>query len=791
MIRKLSILLSLLVLSQLGAASAGDSWPGLRGPASDGRIEAPGTFDADGVGLDLAWRIPVGSAYSGIAVAEGKAITMFADGEGDWVAAFDVKTGERVWRHRLGDVSKGHDGSDDGPVSSPAIGGDWVHVLTPAGGLTTLRLGDGEVLWKKQIDQAFGAEPPHFGFGTSPLVDGDVLVLQAGGEDGKAIVALSTRTGETLWYHGDDSVNYQSPAMMTLAGRSQIVAASRKKITGLAVADGDVLWVHELGEDDQTRSTTPTFVGDDRFLVSIGGDAVVYRVSKSKKGFDVEELYRSKALGQSYAPPVYHDGHVYGFRGQILTCMDAATGQRVWRSRPPGGDGLILVDGHLVIWGSKGNVVVVAASPEGYTERARLQALDGSSLTWPAFADGRIYVRNLSEMAAVGVTAGEPTMRAAAVAKADHAFGRWVAEVEASDDRASMVDAFLGSQASIPMVEGEYVHFVFRAPDAEDVGIAGTMLDNETAEAMTRIEGTDLFYRTYRVEPGARWEYQFQVDFEAWKTDPANPRTVPPFEGEDRHSELVTPGYAVSEHVAEPEGERGRVEEFTLPSDALGYEKKIKVWLPDGYDESEATYPLLIVNDGDAWLDKGLMVNTLDNVVGKTVAPVVVAFVEPYRQWWLEAGGGATDQYVRMQVEELIPELEKRYRLSDGSEARAVMGNLFYGFSAAYAAIRHPEVFGKIGLQSVYTGMGHGDELVGLVQEGSGAKSLTIYLDWNRYDVRNIDRDWNMAEDSRILAEQLEQSGYRVKGGEVLDSGGWGGWRNRTDKLLAALYPAE
>jgi enterochelin esterase-like enzyme len=773
------------------AAVASDEWPNLRGPGFDGQIEAPGTFDAEGIGLDLAWKIPVGSAYSGIAVADGKAVTMFADGEGNWVAAYDVKTGDQAWRHRLGDASKGHDGSDDGPLSSPAIGGGRVHVLTPEGGLVALRLSDGKALWEKRIDKNFGAEPPHFGFGTSPLVDGDALVVQAGGKDGKSIVGFSARTGETVWSHGDDSVNYQSPAMMSLAGQRQIVAASGKKITGLSADDGEVLWVHELGEDDQTRSTTPTFIGDDRFLVSIGADAVAYRVSKSKKGFDVEELYRSNALGQTYAPPVHHDGHVYGFRGQILTCMNASNGERVWRSRPPGGDGLILVDGHLVIWGSKGNVVVAEASPEGYRERARIQALGGSSLTWPAFADGRVYVRNLSEMAAVEVTVGGAAARTDVEATADHAFGQWVAKVEASDDRAAMVDAFLGGQASIPVVEGEYVHFVYRAPEASDVGISGSMNEAEGAEPMARVEGTDLFYRTYRLEPGARWEYRFQVDFEEWKTDPSNSRTVPSIDTADQLSELVTPGYMLSEHLAEPKGVRGRVDEFTLSSEALGYDKKIKVWVPPGYDESDATYPLLIVNDGDAWLDKGLMVTTLDNVVGKTVAPMVVAFVEPYGQWWLEAGGSTTEQYVTMQIDELIPQLEQRYRLTDSAESRAVMGNLVYAFRTTYAAVKHPEIFGKVGVQSVYTGLGHGDDLVALIEERSGAKSLQVYLDWNRFDLRNIDRDYDIAEDSKALADLLSQSGYTMEGGEILDSGGWGGWRNRTDKLLIALFPMQ
>ena len=95
-----------------------------------------------------------------------------------------------------------------------------------------------------------------------------------------------------------------------------------------------MLWEHALGENVRANNANPTFVGESRFLISRSGGAGVYRVSSSSDGFTVEEVYVTDALGRSYAPPVYHDGHIYGFRGQVLTCVDAATGERIWRSRP-------------------------------------------------------------------------------------------------------------------------------------------------------------------------------------------------------------------------------------------------------------------------------------------------------------------------------------------------------------------------------------------------------------------------------------------------------------------------
>ena len=143
-----------------------------------------------------------------------------------------------------------------------------------------------------------------------------------------------------------------------------------------------------------------------------------------------------------------------------------------------------------------------------------------------------------------------------------------------------------------------------------------------------------------------------------------------------------------------------------------------------------------------------------------------------------------------MQVEELLPTLQERYRLADGSANRALMGNLFYALSSAYAVVKYPDVFGGAALQSVYLGLGFGDDLAAMLKDGKG-KSVRFYLDWNRYDERNIDRDWDFAGDSRTLAGLLEAGGYTVTGGEVNDSAGWGGWRNRADRMLTILFPRD
>jgi len=751
--RRIVMTLALLSLVPGLGLAGGTEWPYLRGPDFDGEVAGTELFARGETALALAWRVPLGSGYSGISVAGGRAVTLYSDGESDWAVAVDARSGNELWRYRIDAANKGHDGSDDGPLSTPIIQDDVVYGLGPNGQLFALRLADGEKVWARTLPGDFGSKIPHFGFGTTPLVSGNVLVVQTGGSDGRAISGIDKRTGKTLWSLGDAEVEYQSPAMLRLAGRDQVVAVSGQQVNGIEPATGKLLWEQALGEEDGVGGASPTPAGDNRFLIITGPGAAVYQVDGNDEKYTISEVYRTQALGNTYALPVLHEGHLYGFKGQFLTCVNAGTGELVWKSRPPGGRGLILVDGHLIIFAAKGNIVLARATPEGYVEEARLQAMDGSGYTWPSFAGDKVFVRNLTEMAAINLTAGpavslgkaEPAP--AAAIGSGTAFARFVGQVEAALDRQEMID-------------------------------------------LERIQGTNLYYRTYQLEPGTRWEYRFVVNYDDRVLDPRNPRSVPARWDDIGWSELVLPGREVPTHMDEPSGAgRGTIETATFKSEILGDEREVSVYLPPGYTDSDAAYPLLMVQGLD-YLEKGLMANTLDNLIGERVAPVVVAFVAPQRRWWLEAGGTGTEDYTRMLATELVPYLARKYRLLDSPEARALMGKEGFGLSAVYAALKYPDVFGNVAIQSVSLQLGAEDALMGLIA-GEPRESLRLYMDWNRYESHSTDSAYDLRQDSERLAGALKEKGYSYTGGEVIDAYGWGSWRARSDRILVAFFPLE
>ena len=225
----------------------------------------------------------------------------------------------------------------------------------------------------------------------------------------------------------------------------------------MAPADGELLWSHSLGDGSDASSGSAGVIDDARFFFYVSGRLAVCALTETEKGYAVEELYRTRELGNTYAKPVHHDGFLYGFKSSFLTCVDVETGRRVWKSRPPGGRGLVLVDDRLVVFGAEGRVAVVRATPEGYVEDSRAKALEHSGYAWPTFGGGSVYVRNSDEVTRLElVVRGEAATAAAEPSSAPGggAFAAFLAELENAPDRQAKRRGLSGRAGELPDPRG-------------------------------------------------------------------------------------------------------------------------------------------------------------------------------------------------------------------------------------------------------------------------------------------------------------------------------------------------
>ena len=486
-----------------------------------------------------------------------------------------------------------------------------------------------------------------------------------------------------------------------------------------------------------------------------------------------------------------YEGYLYGYSGNFLTCVDAATGEMVWKSRPPGVGNLVLIDGHLVILARTGDIVVAEATPEAYREVSRVQALDRGYFTRPSFAGGRVYVRNLADIAAIGVTEASPAPspsneRAGADWDLRGNFGDFVEKLAAAENKSEMVESFLAEHPTLPILEGNLVHFVYHG-EVDDLAISGNFI-REGEHAMHRVEGTDLYFRSYELPEKAIFTYRFSV-FDDSMTDPANPRKIGPVGHDPEQSVLTTAGWQAPSHLREPEGERGSIEKLQWTSERLDNEREVQIYLPPGYGEGDGRYPLLVVNDGGEALSGGEMDKSLDNLIGKTVAPVIVAFVPVVN--WGELGGSRVAEYARAQAEELIPLLDDTFRTDARRESRAIMGQDPYGsspFAAMYLALHHPEVVSRAAAQSYEHADGEpGDDLMAAA---AGEKhDLELVFHWSTYDSVDLFFDFDARRDAMSLVAALEENGYSPTTFESNDGVGWGMWQGRIAEILEALFP--
>lgn len=787
-----------------------DPWPGFRGPNVDGATHADEFPRGADLTLEIAWKRPIGSGYSAIAVGDDLLVTMFADGESDVIAAFDPTNGGELWRVPIGESYKGHDGSFNGPISTPLVHGKWVIGLSPRGRLFALDRANGETLWSIDLVERYGAVEPDYGFGTSPILTDGTLMVQIGGT-GAAIAGLDPPTGRVLWTAGDDTMTYQSPVPMTIDGRPQVVATGVTEMLGLDPQSGEVLWRFEHGGTGYlgAQSLVPVSVDNDRVFLAFKDEAsTVVGLDPSHPDSLSTSIWESRTIRNSYQVPVYHKGYVFGFSSRFLTAVDARTGEPAWKSRPPGDGFPILVGDDMVILTKNGSLHIIEARPDQYREKAALQVFD-EHLAWspPSFAFGSIFVRSLGELARIDIRPTNPATELARVAfdesgeaPAGSAFAGFLGDVAALSDKSFVIDEYLAAQSSFPIIEGrELVHFVYRGP-GQDVALAGDLVASRQEVPMRRVEGTDLFVYTARLEPDARINYRFIRDFEEI-LDPLNDReTVSDVYGVDMEltfdgsvspmSWLAMPDWRSPPHLEEPPPAtpRGRLVERTFASDALGASRTVQVYLPPGYDDGDERYPVAYYHGGAAARSIGWIPASLDNLIASGQRPVIAVFMDraPF--------AGITypirsilDAYAKMWAHELVPLIDESFRTIAEPHGRAALGGGRDAYLAAYATLQEADVVSKIGLQSIHMNTAR-EQALDEVAKAYRGQPLDIYVDWGAYDAWNPQENWDHRPRNRNFAALMRELGHNVSGGEVHDGTGWSSWRNRTDIVYRTLF---
>jgi len=398
------LLATLALAATLPLANAAD-WPQFRGPRRDGISEEAHLVKSfPAAGPRVLWRVPVGEGYSHLAVAGGRIYTLFDSGGDEQLASFDAKTGKKLWTLRV-DGKFGND-QGNGPRSTPTVDSGIVYALSAQGRLVAAEAATGKKLWEHDLVQEYGARIPTWGVSSSPLVEGDLLLVAAGGSGNRSAMAFHKRDGKMAWGALDDPPGYAAPIAFTSAGQRQSLFFTAKGLAALNPADGRLLWRLPWETSYDVNAATPIFIAPDRVFVSSGYDTGSGLFRLRGANGQPESVWKSRGLKNQFSSSLLRGDYLYGFDNGTFKCVDVRTGEEKWKQRGLGHGSLILADGRLWVLSESGRLVIVDASPDGYVERASFQALTGRCWTAPSLVDGVLYLRNQDNMMAIDVAEG-------------------------------------------------------------------------------------------------------------------------------------------------------------------------------------------------------------------------------------------------------------------------------------------------------------------------------------------------------------------------------------------------
>jgi outer membrane protein assembly factor BamB len=404
-----------IILLALAICAAAADWPAFRGVHGDGKAEGTGYALKWSQSENIRWKVPLRKGNGSPIVSKGRLFLLDAsvDGRERRLLCLDREDGKQLWTRAVTVAEKQptHKTNYFGS-STPAANGSTVLAWHSSGGLHAYDF-SGELLWSR----ALGDFRHMWGYATSPVIDGERVVLLAG--PGKTIfaTALDLKTGKTLWQtdepvDGDGERNaaghfmgsWTTPRIVDIGEGRAAICSLPTRVNAYDLNNGKILWTVEglRGKRGDLAYSSPVIEGE--LGLAIGG------YQGPGVGFNLrgERLWRNERNPQNIGSGVIIDGKCYLAHAGPATieCRDVATGTIRWEAQAPSGEkfwgSVVAADGRLYVTGQSGLTLVFAANPERFELLSRNDLDEGSNST-PAFSDGQIFLRTFSHLYCIAV----------------------------------------------------------------------------------------------------------------------------------------------------------------------------------------------------------------------------------------------------------------------------------------------------------------------------------------------------------------------------------------------------
>ncbi|MDQ3813795.1 MAG: PQQ-like beta-propeller repeat protein [Armatimonadota bacterium] len=366
------------------AARAAD-WPQWRGPQRNGISSEVGwVWQWGKSGPKRLWTANVGEGHSSVVAVGSRIYTMGNVNNQDIVWCLNAGTGKMIWKYRYPCPAGNYAGSR----ATPTVEGKNVYILSRAGLALCLDAATGRKVWRRDLVRHTGATVPKWGFASSPLVEGNLVIYNVG----DAGAALDKRTGVLQWHSGTGLASYASPVAYTIGQQRGVAIFPASGIVAVNPNDGRRLWQFSWAWNDpyQVNAADPIFAGENMFISSgYNRGCVLLRIG----GGQPAVVYQNRNMRNHINTCVLLDGFLYGNDQSTLKCIEFKTGQERWQNGRIGKGGLIAA-GKLIVLSERGELIIARATPDRYVELARAKVIPGTCYAPPTLAGGRIFCRN-------------------------------------------------------------------------------------------------------------------------------------------------------------------------------------------------------------------------------------------------------------------------------------------------------------------------------------------------------------------------------------------------------------
>jgi len=387
----------------LTAQRRSSDWPQWRGPNRDG---APGAFSAPKTWpeqLVQRWKVEVGEGYATPLIVRNRVYVFSRRGGNEVMAALDAQTGKELWQtgypvdFTMHSAATAH---NKGPKSTPAFADGTLYAIGMTGVVTAFDASNGKQRWQKPGSLPVPLYTTH---SFSPLVDGNLVIFHLGGHEKGALTALDRETGNPRWSWDGDGPGYGSPMVATLAGTRQIVTITQKKVVGVDIASGALLWERPYPARVDTNSNTPIISGQ-TVIVCNGGPAVAFTVEKSGGQWTTTNVWENADLQTRNMNFVLIGDVLFGMSnrnsGQYVG-VDAKSGKTLWQSpgRQSANAAVGKVGDLFYSLEEDGEFVVARKSDTAFDVIKKYKVAEGQTWAEAALSGERIFVKDLNTVA--------------------------------------------------------------------------------------------------------------------------------------------------------------------------------------------------------------------------------------------------------------------------------------------------------------------------------------------------------------------------------------------------------